>query len=341
MPNKNKNENDDEKFEKKTLLGKMSDKEKEILKELIREYKDIFEYNGEKLGRTDKIKYKIEIEENKEPIAQKRYKVTEDKTKYIKKEIEQLSNMGKIRKSWSAWASPNQKTGGSVQFNPIFYKNAKNQIAGHLVIVQSQAIYHWIPLDETRRMVLSIGARDIILAPFDASQLDESNEYKFVRKRVQYKLFQRAHEIPITSFKEIGRAVIEAKLDSIYSTVKTNPEFFQDISAFTALNNETVKLTLWTCEEIQKPTARGTTKIMEYKIDKKGKIIRSEKHKSKGTNRGKNNNNSCIGKLNKLVLKATKIPKSENRYSFKELYGNIVLGQKMGNPLNNWPEQEK
>ncbi|EXX77110.1 hypothetical protein RirG_026790 [Rhizophagus irregularis DAOM 197198w] len=106
MPNKNKNENDDEKFEKKTLLGKMSDKEKEILKELIREYKDIFEYNGEKLGRTDKIKYKIEIEENKEPIAQKRYKVTEDKTKYIKKEIEQLSNMGKIRKSWSAWASP-------------------------------------------------------------------------------------------------------------------------------------------------------------------------------------------------------------------------------------------
>ncbi|GBC45259.2 ribonuclease H-like domain-containing protein [Rhizophagus irregularis DAOM 181602=DAOM 197198] len=71
-----------------------------------KEYKDIFEYNGEKLGRTDKIKYKIEIEENKEPIAQKRYKVTEDKTKYIKKEIEQLSNMGKIRKSWSAWASP-------------------------------------------------------------------------------------------------------------------------------------------------------------------------------------------------------------------------------------------
>ncbi|GET65700.1 hypothetical protein GLOIN_2v1768072 [Rhizophagus irregularis DAOM 181602=DAOM 197198] len=77
---------------------------------------------------------------------------------------------------------------------------------------------------------------------------------------------EMAHEIPITSFKEIGRAVIEAKLDSIYSTVKTNPEFFQDISAFTALNNETVKLTLWTCEEIQKPTARGTTKIMEYKI---------------------------------------------------------------------------
>lgn len=52
--------------------------------------------------------------------------------------------------------------------------------------------------------------------------------------------------------------------------------------------------------------------------------------------------NKDIGKLNKLVLKGTKIPKSENRwYSFKELYGNIVLGQKMGNPLNNWPEQEK
>ncbi|PKY61465.1 hypothetical protein RhiirA4_431830 [Rhizophagus irregularis] len=33
-----------------------------------------------------------------------------------------------------------------------FYKNAKNQIAAHLVIVQSRAMYHWIRLDETRRM---------------------------------------------------------------------------------------------------------------------------------------------------------------------------------------------
>uniref|UniRef100_U9T2E3 Uncharacterized protein n=1 Tax=Rhizophagus irregularis (strain DAOM 181602 / DAOM 197198 / MUCL 43194) TaxID=747089 RepID=U9T2E3_RHIID len=169
----------------------------------------------------------------------------------------------------------------------------------------------------------------------DVTQIPKK-KYLFHRKNGYFNYTKKTWSLIL-----IGRAVIEAKLDSIYSTVKTNPEFFQDISAFTALNNETVKLTLWTCEEIQKPTARGTTKIMEYKIDKKGKIIRSEKHKSKGTNRGKNNNNSCIGKLNKLVLKATKIPKSENRYSFKELYGNIVLGQKMGNPLNNWPEQEK
>ena len=102
MPKENKKE----KFEKKIYLGEMDDLKKEMFKELIREYEDIFEYDEEKLGRVDKVKHEIEVKEEQEPIAQKRYRETEEKEKFIKKEIEQLLKMGKIKKSWSPWSSP-------------------------------------------------------------------------------------------------------------------------------------------------------------------------------------------------------------------------------------------
>ncbi|CAB4434110.1 unnamed protein product [Rhizophagus irregularis] len=102
MPKENKKK----KFEKKIYLGEMNDLKKEMFKELIREYEDIFEYDEEKLGRVDKVKHEIEIREDQEPIAQKRYRETEEKEKFIKKEIEQLLKMGKIKKSWSPWSSP-------------------------------------------------------------------------------------------------------------------------------------------------------------------------------------------------------------------------------------------
>ncbi|GET63041.1 enzymatic polyprotein, putative [Rhizophagus irregularis DAOM 181602=DAOM 197198] len=100
------NESKEEKFEKKTHLGEVSDEERIAFKKLIREYEDIFEYDEEKLGRINTVKHEIIIEENQGPIAQKRYKETDEKGKFIKKEIEQLLKMGKIRESWSNWASP-------------------------------------------------------------------------------------------------------------------------------------------------------------------------------------------------------------------------------------------
>src|ERR1700742_4276006 len=103
---KKQSESKGEKFEKKICLGEMNNEKKEVFKELIRGYEDIFEYDGEKLGRVDKVKHEIEIKENQEPILQKRYRETDEKGKFIKKEVEQLLEMGKIRKSWSPWASP-------------------------------------------------------------------------------------------------------------------------------------------------------------------------------------------------------------------------------------------
>jgi hypothetical protein len=94
------------KFEDKINMGEINDERKEILKELLKKYENMFEYNEEKLGKIKVTKHKIKINEGQEPISQRRYKETEEKGKFIKKEVEQLLRMGKIRKSKSPWASP-------------------------------------------------------------------------------------------------------------------------------------------------------------------------------------------------------------------------------------------
>ncbi|CAB4403215.1 unnamed protein product [Rhizophagus irregularis] len=107
MLNKNdKNETKWKKFDKKINLGEITGKRKNDIIKLIKSYEEIFEYDEEKLGKVDTVKHKIEIKEGQESIAQKKYKETEEKGKFIKKEVEQLLKMGKIRKSWSPWASP-------------------------------------------------------------------------------------------------------------------------------------------------------------------------------------------------------------------------------------------
>ena len=84
----------------------MSDEQKKIIGNLVRKYGRIFEYDKEKVGRISTVKHEIIIKENQEPIAQKRYKETEEKAKFISKEVDKLLEMGKIRESWSPWSSP-------------------------------------------------------------------------------------------------------------------------------------------------------------------------------------------------------------------------------------------
>jgi hypothetical protein len=64
------------KFKEKLRIGEMSNERREIIKKLIRKYKDIIEYDKEKLGKIKLVKHEIEIKENQEPIMQKRYKET-------------------------------------------------------------------------------------------------------------------------------------------------------------------------------------------------------------------------------------------------------------------------
>ena len=100
------NENKWEKFNQKLNLGGINNERKDVMRKLIEGYEEICEYDGEKLGTVNNVKHKIEIKEGQEPIAQKRYKETDEKGKFIKKEIEQMLKMGRIRKSWSPWSSP-------------------------------------------------------------------------------------------------------------------------------------------------------------------------------------------------------------------------------------------
>ena len=101
-----KNESKWEKFNKKLIFGEITDERKDKIIKIIRSYEEIFEYDKEKLGKVNMIKHEIKIKEGQEPIVQKRYKETEEKGKYIKKEVDQLLKMEKIRKSWSPWVSP-------------------------------------------------------------------------------------------------------------------------------------------------------------------------------------------------------------------------------------------
>ncbi|GES77334.1 transposon Ty3-I Gag-Pol polyprotein [Rhizophagus clarus] len=101
-----KKQSDENKFEKKMDIGEMSNERKGQIRNLLRKYENIFEYDGEKLEKVSSIKHKIRTKVDQEPILQKRYKKTKKKGKFIKKKIEQLLKMEKIRKSWSPWALP-------------------------------------------------------------------------------------------------------------------------------------------------------------------------------------------------------------------------------------------
>ncbi|GBB96358.1 hypothetical protein RclHR1_27350003 [Rhizophagus clarus] len=88
------------------MIGEIDDQRKEVIEKMVNRYKEIFEYDGEKENRINYVKHEIKIKEGQEPIMQKRYRETEEKGKFIKKEIEQMLKLERIRPSKSPWASP-------------------------------------------------------------------------------------------------------------------------------------------------------------------------------------------------------------------------------------------
>ncbi|GET54018.1 enzymatic polyprotein, putative [Rhizophagus irregularis DAOM 181602=DAOM 197198] len=101
-----KHKNDHEKFTEKFKVGDITNEQKGKLKVLVEKYKDIFEYDGEKYNRTNLVKHEIRLKEGTEPIAQKRYKENDEKGKFIRKEVDEMLKLGKIRESRSPWSSP-------------------------------------------------------------------------------------------------------------------------------------------------------------------------------------------------------------------------------------------
>ncbi|GBC20740.2 hypothetical protein GLOIN_2v1765994 [Rhizophagus irregularis DAOM 181602=DAOM 197198] len=86
--------------------GDITNEQKGKLKVLVEKYKDIFEYDGEKYNRTNLVKHEIRLKGGTEPLAQKRYKENDEKGKFIRKEVDEMLKLGKIRESRSPWSSP-------------------------------------------------------------------------------------------------------------------------------------------------------------------------------------------------------------------------------------------
>ncbi|EXX70442.1 enzymatic polyprotein, putative [Rhizophagus irregularis DAOM 181602=DAOM 197198] len=99
----------------KLKLRNLNKNQERITKELVIEYMDIMEYDKEKPNLVPNVKHRIIINEGQTPILQKGYRKTLEKKKFIKKEIEKILRVGRIRPSYSPWASPvtlaNKKSG--------------------------------------------------------------------------------------------------------------------------------------------------------------------------------------------------------------------------------------
>ena len=159
-----------EKFNEKLYIGKMNEYDKRTIEKLVKRYENIFEYNEEKIGKIDTVKHKIEIKEGQEPIKQVKYKETGEKAKFISEKVDKLLKLGKIRKSWSSWASPVTLAGkksGSYRFcidyrklNAVTKTNAyplpridelleKYETAKWFISLDLAAGYHQVEMEES------------------------------------------------------------------------------------------------------------------------------------------------------------------------------------------------
>ena len=99
-------------------LEKWPKTEQEKAKELIKEYQDIFALKDTELGHTKLIKHEIKLLDNK-PFKERYRRIPPQQFEEVCKHLEEMINIGAIRKSQSPWASAIllvRKKDGSLRF---------------------------------------------------------------------------------------------------------------------------------------------------------------------------------------------------------------------------------
>ena len=86
-------------------IGQLITEQYEQLSELFEEFRDIFAWNPEQLGRTDRVHHPIDVGDAK-PIRQRWYRTSRPERAYIEEELQRMLQQGIIEKSRSSWASP-------------------------------------------------------------------------------------------------------------------------------------------------------------------------------------------------------------------------------------------
>jgi hypothetical protein len=102
----------------------LDDEEKKRFRELVRRYHDVFSEGTHDLGKTEMIKYRIDLYDQR-PIKQKPYRLTRSAHEEIGKQLADMQNWGIIKPSTSPWASPVvlvQKKDGTMRFCIDFRK---------------------------------------------------------------------------------------------------------------------------------------------------------------------------------------------------------------------------
>ena len=96
----------------------LNDDEKVKFKNLFDEYRNVFAFHGDQLGRTSLVQHVIDIGDAT-PIKQRPYRVSPVVKKKIDRQVDEMLEKGIIQESVSPWSSPVglvKKKDGSYRF---------------------------------------------------------------------------------------------------------------------------------------------------------------------------------------------------------------------------------
>jgi hypothetical protein len=96
----------DPQIEAKLQMGDLSEEHKRKFYKLIDHYKDIFDWNNDKMGLTTLAEHEIVLENEITPIRHRPYRISPEESNHLKKELDRLCEMGIIKPSNTPFTSP-------------------------------------------------------------------------------------------------------------------------------------------------------------------------------------------------------------------------------------------